>query len=156
MIRLSVPGTLLYRDVVLRVVASACRLIRCHPSVEQEAGHRPHVKDFDDEVVSAAGEAFNNVAIHAYGARTLGTAELEIELQHDQITIRLSDVGTGFDPDAELPPDLKTLPESHMGLLIVRSFMDEVTYRRGSPPAIPNVMILRKRYFTSDIAETAD
>jgi len=38
-IKLSVPGTLLFRDVVLRVTASTCRLARAmaHPNQEQEA-----------------------------------------------------------------------------------------------------------------------
>ena len=51
MIRLSVPGTLRYRDVVLRVVASACRLVRSDPAVQQEAGHRAQVTSFEDALV---------------------------------------------------------------------------------------------------------
>ena len=148
MIRLSVPGSLLYRDVVLRVVASTCRLMRNIAMGKQEPSRESH--DFDDKVVSAVGEAFNNVAIHAYGGRHAGTVELEFELRPDGITIRLLDTGAGFEPSAERTPNLATLPESHMGLYIVRSFMDQVTYQRGDPPSAPNVLTLTKRYVPAD------
>src|SRR5690242_6683685 len=113
MVRLSVPGTLHYRDVVLRVVASVCKLMRCDPAVQQEAGHRAHASDFDDMMVSAVSEAFNNVAIHAYGART-GTADLEMEIGHGSVTVRILDFGKSFDPAEQASPDLDALPESNM------------------------------------------
>jgi serine/threonine-protein kinase RsbW len=148
MIRLSVPGSLLYRDVVLRVVASTCRLMRNIAMGKQEPSRESH--DFDDKVVSAVGEAFNNVAIHAYRGRQPGTVELEFELRSDGITIRLLDTGLGFEPSEERTPNLATLPESHMGLYIVRSFMDQVTYHRGDPPSAPNILTLTKRYVAAD------
>src|SRR5882724_10812166 len=145
-IKLSVPGTLLFRDVVLRVTASTCRLARAmaHPNQEQEASREDHA--FDDKVVSAVGEAFNNIAIHAYRGSAAGTVQLELELHTDGITIRLLDNGFAFEPADEHAPDLSALPESHMGLYIVRSCMDEVGYRRGAPPSAPNVLTLTKRY----------
>src|SRR5262245_36007035 len=144
MVRLSVPGTLLYRDVVLRVVASVCRLVRCHPMTEQEASHRGRVADFDDQVVSAVGEAFNNVALHSYGDGAIGLADLELEYEGELLNIRLFDTGRGFNLSAQVAPDLASLPESHMGLHIMQSCMDEVSYSVGRPPA-PNVLTLTKR-----------
>jgi serine/threonine-protein kinase RsbW len=144
MIRLSVPGTLLFRDVVLRVAASSCRLMRSMTADKQEPSREAH--DFDDKVVSAVGEAFNNVAIHAYRGGTAGTVELEFEIRQQALTIRILDRGLSFEPDEEHTPDLATLPESHMGLYIVRSCMDEVSYQRGQPPSAPNVLTLMKRY----------
>jgi serine/threonine-protein kinase RsbW len=144
MMRLSVPATLLYRDVVLRVVASACRLVRSLAIGKQEPSRESH--DFDDKVVSAAGEAFNNVAIHAYRGGPPGRLELELELRPEGITIRLLDTGVGFEPSAERTPDLADLPESHLGLYIVSSFMDQVSYVRGNLPETPNVLTLTKRY----------
>jgi len=142
-----VPGSLRYRDVVLRVVASACRLMRSMAIGKQEPSRDQH--QFDDEVVSAVGEAFNNVAIHAYRDLSPGAVELELELRSDSITIRMSDTGRRFEPGVERTPDLASLPESHMGLYIVRSFMDQVTYRPGGTAAAPNVLTLTKRYVTS-------
>lgn len=75
--------------------------------------------------------------------------DVEFEIDRDALTIRLFDTGKGFDPLNEPKPDLASLPESHMGLFIVREFMDEVTYRRGVSP-LPNVLTLTKRYPSVD------
>lgn len=149
MIRLSVPGTLQYRDVVLRVVTSACKLVRALAKGKQETS-REVPDDFDDKVVSAVGEAFNNVAIHAYRDVSPEAVELEIDVSADGITIRMSDTGHVFEPAAEVErqPDLATLPESHMGLFIMRSCMDKVTYRPGVSPSVPNQLTLTKRLKT--------
>jgi serine/threonine-protein kinase RsbW len=144
MIRLSVPGTLLFRDVVLRVTASTCRLMRSMAHGKQEPSREDH--EFDDKVVSAVGEAFNNVAIHAYRGSGAGTLDLEFEIRADSITIRLLDYGFDYEPVEGGAPEPIALPESSMGLYIVRSFMDEATYRRGNPPTTPNVLTLSKRY----------
>jgi serine/threonine-protein kinase RsbW len=144
MIRLSVPGTLLFRDVVLRVAASGCRLTRSMTGDKQEPSR--DAQEFDDKVVSAVGEAFNNVAIHAYRGRAAATVEVEFEIRKEGITIRFLDTGAGFEQSEQQMPDLAQLPESNMGLYIVRSFMDEVTYRRGDAPSAPNVLTLTKHY----------
>jgi serine/threonine-protein kinase RsbW len=148
MIRLSVPGTLQYRDVVLRVVTSACKLVRALAKGKQEASRE--APDFDDKVVSAVGEAFNNVAIHAYRDVSPEAVEIEIDVSPGGITIRMSDTGHVFEPAAEVQrqPDLATLPESHMGLFIMRSCMDKVTYRPGVPPSVSNQLTLTKRFKT--------
>ena len=145
MVRLSVPGTLRYRDLVLRVVTSFCRLARTTTGAKQEAS-RGAGDDFDEKVVSAVGEAFNNVAIHGYRDRPPGSVELELELLGDGIQIRLLDSGLAFDPNHEPPPELSFLPESHMGLFIIRSCMDSVSYRSGNASGTPNVLTLTKRY----------
>src|SRR5688572_27830208 len=151
MIRLSVPGTLLYRDIVLRVVASACRLVK--PLSSKQEPSRDSA-EFADKFVSAVGEAFNNVALHAYRGRPVGPVELELEVEGDRLTVRLFDSGAGFDPTREQPPDLRSLPESHMGLYIIRSCVDDVSYRRGDPPLVPNVLTLTKRRLAASAAET--
>jgi len=138
MIRLSLPATLPHRDIVLRVVASSCRLRRA-----TEVGADG---EFVEKVVSAVGEAFNNVAIHAYRDQHEGTVDIEISLGQDSMEIRLLDTGRSFDPNSIPPPDLASLPENHMGLYIIRSLMDEVSYSPGNPPGTPNVLVLRKRY----------
>jgi serine/threonine-protein kinase RsbW len=151
-LRFSVPGTLPYRDVVLRVVASACRLGRRGADATQEPGHRKRVEDFDDKVVSAVGEAFNNVALHAY-AGVRGEAKLELGFEPDGLTVRLLDTGQCFSLSAEVGQDLETLRESRMGLEIILSCMDEVTYVPGGPTT-PNVLTMTKRYFANADAST--
>src|SRR5262245_333830 len=110
MVLVRIPGTLQYRDLAVRAVAAASKLVG--------TGDRT----FDDEVVSAFGEAFNNVAIHAYREHA-GEIEIEIDVGRDWLTIRLKDRGASFDADAVAEPDLDRLPESGLGLFIIRSFM---------------------------------
>lgn len=144
MIRLSVPGTLRYRDVVLRVIASSCSLVRSMALGKQEPSRESH--EFDDKVVSAVSEAFNNVAIHAYRELPSGAVELEIETSPDSITIHMADTGRVFEPAVEALRAPETLPESHMGLYIMRSCMDQVTYRPGNASVRRNVLTLSKRF----------
>lgn len=124
MIRLRIPGSLRYRDLTIRVVAAACKLVRSR-------GHELE-RDFDNMVVSAFGEAFNNVALHSYRGKT-GDVEVEIECFDDRITLRLLDFGATYNPTAVPTPNLDELPESGLGVFIMRSFMDDVSYQSGTP-----------------------
>jgi len=133
-IRLEVPGILTHRDVALRTVSAACKLVRGKPG-----GARPDA-NFSLHVVSAVGEAFNNIALHGYGGRLSDIIRVEIDVGDDAITIAIHDFGSSFDPAAAVPPDLDTLPESGLGVYIIRSFMDTVDYRPGRP----NVLTLTK------------
>lgn len=133
MIRLRVPGALKYRDLAVRAVAAACKLVG-------NGGGGPN-RDFVDQVVSAFGEAFNNAALHTFAGRTLGELEIEMEAASDGITIRVIDFGNTYAFDNVPDPDLDALPESGLGIFIIRSFMDEVTYQPGAP----NVLSMTKR-----------
>jgi serine/threonine-protein kinase RsbW len=133
MIRLRVPGALKYRDLAVRAVAAACKLVG-----PRETGP---TRPFDDQVVSAFGEAFNNAAEHSYRGRDLGDVEIEIDVAGEAVTIRLLDWGNSFALDDIPEPDLDALPESGLGLFIIKSFMDDVSYEPGSP----NVLSMTKR-----------
>jgi len=134
-IHLRLPGTLRYRDLAVRVVAAACKLVGKDGDLQKPE------RAFDDEVVSAFSEAWNNIAIHSYHDQPLGEVQIEIEPDHDQIWIRIQDFGASFEPARVPAPDLEALPESGLGLYIMRSFMDDVTYQPGRP----NVLTLTKR-----------
>jgi serine/threonine-protein kinase RsbW len=136
-IHLRVPGTLRYRDLAVRVVGAACKLVGTH---DNDTGPFRLNSDWDNQVVSAFGEAFNNAAIHSYRDNKPGDVEIEVDTGPTYITIRLIDFGTSFDPELVPQPDLDSLPESGLGLFIIRSFMDEVTYEAGSP----NVLSMTK------------
>lgn len=138
LISLSVPGSLTHRQLVLRVVESTCKLVRMHHP------RAPSRTALDDAVVSACSEAFNNIAIHGY-ASAPGDVRIEIEPGDEGIAIALFDHGESFDPAAVDAPHLEALPESGMGLYIIRSFMDEVSYQPGRPPELPNELRMYKR-----------
>src|SRR5689334_11810519 len=83
-IRLRVPGALKYRDLAVRAVAAACKLVGAENG--QVRG-----REFDDQVVSAFGEAFNNAALHSYKGRAPGDVEIEMDVGPDTITIHIVD-----------------------------------------------------------------
>jgi serine/threonine-protein kinase RsbW len=105
-------------------------------------------------VISAVGEAFNNVAIHGYAGRDDGPVDLRIETSRGQIRIELRDWGSSFNPKEVAPPQLETLPESGLGLFIMQSFMD-LAYRPGRTGR-PNLLTLSKRLGDTTLANTKD
>src|SRR5690348_10343593 len=89
MVKLSVPGRLPYREVVLGAVASMCRLVRSGVPKEQEPSHLRPEANFDDKVVSAVGEAFNNIAMHGYPGSHRGNVDIELEYDGEALEVRL-------------------------------------------------------------------
>jgi len=128
-IRLSVLGILENRDIVLRAISAACKHVT----------FRPGWSDFQNQVVSAVSEAFNNLVLHAYKGRRDGRVDFMILTKPNAIEIEIRDWGKGFDPKAVPVPALDVLPESGLGLFIMRAFMN-VRYRRGRP----NLLVLKK------------
>jgi serine/threonine-protein kinase RsbW len=154
-IRLTVPGTLRYRDLAVRIVAEAARLVS---RSAQRAPNDPldhDVRDpFDTAVVSAFAEIYNNVVIHAYQRRGGGTIDIAITPNDRELVIEVKDQGHPFDID-EVPPlptelDVDTLPEGGMGIHIAKTMLDEVTYEPGPP----NLWRLCKRLPGGALAST--
>jgi serine/threonine-protein kinase RsbW len=145
-----------HRDVALRAVSTACKLVTPRPQGRAW-------NNFQMQVVSAVGEAFNNIVLHGYANRQpperapeqvqrqqdqrqqvreqIGSIDLRIQTRRGHIRIELRDWGSGFDPRRVPPPAFDTLPESGLGLFIMQSFM-EMAYRPGRP----NLLTLSKRY----------
>jgi anti-sigma regulatory factor (Ser/Thr protein kinase) len=134
LIRLQLLGILEHRDVALRAVSTACKLVTPRPQGRAW-------NEFQMQVVSAVGEAFNNIVLHGYAGRKEGSIDLRIQTRRSHIRIELRDWGSGFDPTGVPPPAFDTLPESGLGLFIMQSFM-EMAYRQGRP----NLLTLSKRY----------
>jgi anti-sigma regulatory factor (Ser/Thr protein kinase) len=137
-IRLTVPGTLLYRGIAVRVVAEAARLVSHSDRRDPNDMLSNDVRDpFDTAVVSAFAEIFNNVAIHAYQRRGGGVIELAITPGEGELLIELKDHGKTFDIDGVTPLpnelDEASLPEGGMGIHIAKTMLDEVTYEPGPP-----------------------
>lgn len=153
MIRLKVPCSLQYRDLAMRTVAAACKIAR--PRRATDAG--PSDLEFDDQVVTSFGEAFTNVVKHGAAGEPAPDVEIEIEAHPDRLTIRLMDYGKPFDLAAVPAPDLDRLPESGLGVHILKSWMDDVTYQRGNGAAAAktaNVLSMTKRL--GDFSRTDD
>jgi serine/threonine-protein kinase RsbW len=71
---------------------------------------------------------------------------MQIENCCEWMRVMIKDTGVSYDPCQAIPPDLESLPESGMGIFIMRSFVDEITYVAGSP----NILTLFKRLDGSD------
>jgi serine/threonine-protein kinase RsbW len=125
-------GTLDHRDVTLRAVSAACKLVTRRPQ-------GPTWSEFRMQVVSAVSEAFNNIVLHSYKGRLDGVIEIEIRTRRDCIAIDMRDFGSSFDPTKIPTPDFDSLPESGLGLFIIKAFMD-ISYTPGRP----NVLTLTK------------
>ena len=132
-IRLGVLGNLEHRDIVLRAVSAACKLVT-------DDFRSAAWQDFQAQVVSSVSEAFNNLVLHGYAGRRNGRVDLLIRTAPGQIRIELRDWGKGFDPRKVPVPELEALPKSGLGLFIMQSFMG-MKYRRGRP----NLLTLSKK-----------
>lgn len=135
-VTLQVTAELAYRELATRTVALVCKVATTgehnFPSgYREELGH---------QLVSAVGEAFNNVVLHGYRDRTPGTVTLVISFDTERVRVEVKDFGASFDLAAVKPPDLAALPESGLGLYIIQSFIDELQYTPGSP----NVLTMTK------------
>jgi serine/threonine-protein kinase RsbW len=106
-------------------------------------------RSFRHEMVTAFGEAFNNIVIHGYRGVTGGMLEVEVELCSDEMTLTLKDTGQACDFGGLTPPDLDSMPEGGLGVFMIHALVDEVVYRGGAP----NVLSLTKRTASSTISE---
>lgn len=98
-------------------------------------------RSFRNAITTAFGEAFNNVVVHGYKGRSDGMIDVEAELGSDHMTLKLMDCGVEADFSTVTAPDLDSMPEGGLGLFMIRSLVDEVVYRSGTP----NVLSLTKR-----------
>jgi serine/threonine-protein kinase RsbW len=116
----------------------------CRAALDHERSDTTGDDDaFTHEVVSAFGEAFNNIALHGYRGVAPGAIEVEVEWDADKLVVVVMDTGHTFDPDSVAPPDLDEMQESGMGVFIMRSCMDEVDYSPG-PPNVLRLVKLRR------------
>jgi serine/threonine-protein kinase RsbW len=132
LIRIQMLGILDHRDVALRAVSAACKLVTRRPQGKAW-------NEFRMQVVSAVGEAFNNIVLHGYEGRGDGVIEMEIRTRPERISIEMRDYGSSFDPTSVPEPDFDSLPESGWGLFIIKAYMN-ISYTPGRP----NVLTLSK------------
>jgi serine/threonine-protein kinase RsbW len=75
-------------------------------------------------------EAMANAIRHANEDNPNKELQITIQIEKQQLHIRVYDQGEGFDFDSVPSPDFKYLDEHGRGVYIIRSLMDSVTYRR--------------------------
>ncbi|MGB8296217.1 MAG: ATP-binding protein [Polyangia bacterium] len=130
------PGEVAYRYVILRAVAAVCKI-----AFSDVCGRDVPAEGFTNQVISAVGEAFNNIALHCYPDRPSNIVRVRMLIDSGILRLTIEDCGASFDPFTARLPNLEALPESGLGIYIMRSLMDEVTYQPGRP----NVLTLSKK-----------
>ena len=105
---------------------------------------------FRNAIITAFGEAFNNVVIHGYKNRTDGMLDVEAELGPDHMTLKLRDDGMHADLSSVSTPDLDAVPEGGLGIFMINALVDEVVYESGTP----NVLSLTKRTTAAEPSST--
>jgi serine/threonine-protein kinase RsbW len=136
-VSLEVPGKIECRNIVMRTVSAACKLAGL-------AG-RGVGRDFGADVLSAVGEAYNNIVLHGYAGRKPGSVQMKIRSCPECVQVEIKDTGASFDPAQASPPDLSALPESGIGVFLMRAMVDEVFYVAGCPNVLTLVKHLDNR-----------
>ncbi len=122
-ILLSVPTDLKCIEEAVDLVARQC----------QNSGFSPHIARFNLRV--ALCEALANAIVYGNGLDPDKTVEVCATVTDRELTLEVSDQGSGFRPD--LPPD-PTLPETRAreegrGLFLIRRLVDDVYFNdRGN------------------------
>ncbi|HJV66155.1 MAG TPA: ATP-binding protein [Geomonas sp.] len=94
----------------------------------------PLKKEAYGEMEVCVVEAVNNAISHAYRNQLGYRVDTSITLHHDRIAFEISDSGKAIEDFAPRtlefdPEEIGSIPENGMGLFIIETLMDEVSYR---------------------------
>jgi serine/threonine-protein kinase RsbW len=130
----------------LRVRAELDNLKRIRRFVDQTARAFGCDPEAIGDMILALNEAVTNIIVHGYQNQP-GLIEVEVKQQQGDLTVCLRDQAAPFDPTRVATPDidapLSQRPFGGMGVHIMRSFTDELTYR--ATPEGDNELTLVKR-----------
>jgi serine/threonine-protein kinase RsbW len=102
-------------------------------------------EDTQDWVDLAVREALANAIKHGNAQDPEKQVHVDLDIEADELVIRVQDEGEGFDPDRVVDP---LAPENirrtnGRGILFMKKFMDRIHY--GSGPGGGTMVTLRKR-----------
>ena len=102
------------------------------------------------ELRLVAEEVLTNIAKYGFGPGARPAVELSVSLTDAAAVLEFRDQGPPFDPLAHPPPDLdaprEERPPGGLGLMLVRTLVDEARYARDGSA---NVLRLVKRRASS-------
>jgi stage II sporulation protein AB (anti-sigma F factor) len=108
----------------------------------------PTIEEITD-VKTAVSEAVTNAIIHGYGGKE-GTVTIEARIEKDEITIIVSDMGTGIENiELAMQPLYTSRPDlerSGMGFTVMETFMDSLEVKSENNKG---TQIIMKKVFKS-------
>ena len=130
-ITLRTPSRYSYLRTIRQSVTELC--VRCGLSEFKTA-----------QLEMAVDESCSNVIEHSYGGEAVANEaadhpglQVNLSSARDRIVVEIIDQGAGFDFDSQtlVAPDayLDEARERGLGMYIIRRFVDEVAYERGTP-----------------------
>ena len=81
----------------------------------------------------AVGELCANAIQHGYHGIPGQLIRVSLEVREGRLVAEVEDWGAPFDPAYDRTPDLDALPDQGLGLFLVRSVVDEVSFDVGRP-----------------------
>jgi anti-sigma regulatory factor (Ser/Thr protein kinase) len=85
-----------------------------------------------EQVVLAVVEGWTNVIRHCYENCYNKPIDLEIEIDDENLTFRISDYGTFVEPHTMRGRDLEDVKPGGLGLHLMKKVMDEVRYEKNA------------------------
>jgi len=86
-------------------------------------------------------EATSNAIKHSNSNDPKDTVRINIDIQEQELIIRVYDHGQGFDLETVPKPDFEHPKENGMGLFFIKTLMDSVTYTKQEDG---NILEIRK------------
>jgi len=107
----------------------------------------PTVDEIND-VKTAVSEAVTNSIIHGYENKEDGLVRIDAEINENEVTLVISDNGTGIDDIGQAMEPLYTsrpdLERSGMGFTVMETFMDELKVE--SEKGIGTKVVVKKKF----------
>lgn len=112
--------------------ASTKNLAEVRNFVAEHAANHGFSKQQIADIRLAVDEAITNIIKHAYQGDDSNSIDIEISFEENQICIQLQDTGKTFRMDKFSEPNIKQKIKERkrggMGLYLIHSLMDDVTY----------------------------
>lgn len=110
--------------------------------LHEYAGNRKTLAYYINLVLT---ESVINTITHANARDPDKIVHLSINIENNELVIRVFDEGEGFDINKVPPPDFEGLSEGGRGVFLIRTIMDSVRYLKSDSG---NVLEMRKNLIT--------
>ena len=136
------------RKLTLHLAPHIDELARLHDSIAQIGRQENWSVAMQYQVDLALDELVTNIVNYGHTGDRPSAIDILLTAKADAVTIEVSDDGRAFDllhdaPEPDLESPVESRPLGGLGVHLVRTFMDEVTYRRDGN--INHLVMVKKR-----------